>query len=798
MSQSNPILGANLPGLTYRSQDNNAKQALLNHHKGGSAPAYAEAGIIWLDDSSSPWKLKFFDGSDWITLGEVNTTSNTFTPYLGTSALVQSQSAYIADTGSANAYAIAPSPSIGAYATGQVFFVKPANTNTGASTINVNGLGAKNIKMLDGTSLPAGVILASGIHIVMYDGTNFVLLNPSSRALFALARGTTIASASTVDLGAADSDFIEISGSTGITSLGSTATRNHVWVKFQSALTLTHNGTSLILPTAANITTAAGDTAEFVRISGSNWQCLNYHRASGNPLNIGTGANQIVQLDGAAKLPAIDGSQLTNLSGGLGNATETFGSASITLTSSSNRVQNIGMTAPGKFVKLPDATTLTSAGGVWFIIKNTGSYFYPVIDNAGQAIALLQPGDGCMLYCSYIGTAKGRWYAGAGDMGNMTEILNGITSQQVSIGTNGTQSGCSAYITDTTFLFAWWDTAVTASIKCAVISITDADTLAAGSPQTVVTLSSLSGVCCCPIDNTRVFVGYHGTSNTSGAIVSISGTSCSPNSPVSIVATTSGNMHAFKISTSAIFCGFVTSTTSKGVVLSVTGTSYTTNGITTCRASTTSEGQLCISQADANTYFYATVGSSSYLDVQLVTVSGTAVTANTALANNSSSTTISQVQCIALSTTLFLVCYATTANASLHMLVFRVSTGTTLEQWSGGNATTGNPGDGFIRTMANSYNLQGMIIINNYAVLINAEYSSGYAYMCMYFFKFNVTTRAVSFSHMTRGDYIGSYLPYARPAYGYVSPGKYAFWYGLMAGTQVATACILHGITNPP
>lgn len=796
MSQSNPILGANLSGLSYRSQDNNAKQALLNHHKGSSAPSYAEAGIIWLDDNATPWKLKFYDGADWITLGEVNTTANSFTPYLGTSALLQSQSAYIADTGSANAYAIAPSPSIGAYATGQVFFVKPANTNTGASTINVNGLGAKSIKMLDGTALPASVILASGIHILMYDGTNFVLLNPNSRALFSLARGTAIASASTVDLGAADSDYIEISGTTTITSLGSTATRNHVHVKFQGALTLTHNGTSLILPTAANITTAAGDTAEFVRISGSNWQCLKYHRANGNPLNIGTGASQIVQLDGAAKLPAVDGSQLTNLPGGFGNATETSGSASITLTSSSNRVQNIAMTAAGKFVKLPDATTLTSAGGVWFIIKNTGSYFFPVIDNAGQAIALLQPGDGCMLYCSYIGTAKGRWYAGTGDMGNMTEILNGITSQQVSIGTNGTQYGCCATITDTTFLFTWYDSVATASIKCAVISITDADTLSAGSAQTVVSLASLSGVCCCPLDSTHVFVGYHGTSNTSGAIVTISGTSCSPQSPVSIVATTSGNMHAFKVSSSVVFCGFVTSTTSKGVVLSVTGNSFTTNGITTCRTSTTSEGQLCISQADANTYFYATVGASSYLDVQLVTVSGTAVTANTALANNSSSTVVSQVQCIALSTTLFLVCYSTTANTSLHIAVFRISTGTTLELWSGGNAATGNAGDGFIRTMAQSYNLQGMIILNNYAVLITSEYMS-YPYMCMYFFKFNATTRAVSFSHMTRGDYIGSYNPYARPAYGYVSPGKYAFWYGLMAGTQVATVCILHGITNP-
>lgn len=99
-----------------------------------------------------------------------------------------------------------------------------------------------------------------------------------------LAMGTNVASATTTDLGAADSDYVTITGTTTITSLGSTTTKNHVWVKFAGALTLTHNGTSLILPTAANITTVAGDVAEFVRISGSNWQCLSYLRADGTPV----------------------------------------------------------------------------------------------------------------------------------------------------------------------------------------------------------------------------------------------------------------------------------------------------------------------------------------------------------------------------------------------------------------------------------------------------------------------------------------------------------------------------------
>jgi hypothetical protein len=113
-----------------------------------------------------------------------------------------------------------------------------------------------------------------------YNGANWV----NRRHLASL--GTNIASAGTTALGAADSDFVTVTGTTTITSFGTPATfsRKHVWVVFAGALTLTHNATSLILPTGANITTAAGDIAECVHISGANWRVVNYERASGQSL----------------------------------------------------------------------------------------------------------------------------------------------------------------------------------------------------------------------------------------------------------------------------------------------------------------------------------------------------------------------------------------------------------------------------------------------------------------------------------------------------------------------------------
>ncbi len=77
---------------------------------------------------------------------------------------------YAADTGTANNYAIAPSPAITSYTAGDTFRMKVLNTNTGASTLAVSGLAAKNIRQADGaTALSAGDLTAGQIAQVMYE-----------------------------------------------------------------------------------------------------------------------------------------------------------------------------------------------------------------------------------------------------------------------------------------------------------------------------------------------------------------------------------------------------------------------------------------------------------------------------------------------------------------------------------------------------------------------------------------------------------------------------------------------------
>lgn len=95
---------------------------------------------------------------------------------------------------------------------------------------------------------------------------------------------STVASAATTNISALAYDRVNITGTTTITSFGTWSRHNVVWVRFSGILTLTYNATSLILPTGASITTAAGDTALFQADSSNNWRCLAYQRASGAAL----------------------------------------------------------------------------------------------------------------------------------------------------------------------------------------------------------------------------------------------------------------------------------------------------------------------------------------------------------------------------------------------------------------------------------------------------------------------------------------------------------------------------------
>jgi hypothetical protein len=68
-------------------------------------------------------------------------------------------------------------PALTAYVAGNQFSFVAANTNTGAVTINIDGVGVKSITKNGTTALVAGNIVANSVVLIEYDGTRFQLLN---------------------------------------------------------------------------------------------------------------------------------------------------------------------------------------------------------------------------------------------------------------------------------------------------------------------------------------------------------------------------------------------------------------------------------------------------------------------------------------------------------------------------------------------------------------------------------------------------------------------------------------------
>lgn len=116
------------------------------------------------------------------------------------------------------------------------------------------------------------------------------------------AKGSDIASATTTDIGAATGEFVDVTGTTTITGLGTIAAGIVRTVRFTGALTLTHNATSLILPGGANITTAANDRAIFRSLGSGNWLCVAYIKASGLPVVLGGTATSDITMSSATMI----------------------------------------------------------------------------------------------------------------------------------------------------------------------------------------------------------------------------------------------------------------------------------------------------------------------------------------------------------------------------------------------------------------------------------------------------------------------------------------------------------------
>jgi hypothetical protein len=120
-------------------------------------------------------------------------------------AIVKESGAILYNATGTNTITFSTTPTFASYSTGQRFFVKAAAANTGAVTININGIGAKNVYKGGATPIVSGDIpVANCIFLIEYDGTQFQLLNaaiPVTKVFnwLSITNNSTTTGASTID-----------------------------------------------------------------------------------------------------------------------------------------------------------------------------------------------------------------------------------------------------------------------------------------------------------------------------------------------------------------------------------------------------------------------------------------------------------------------------------------------------------------------------------------------------------------------------------------------------------------------
>lgn len=135
--------------------------------------------------------------------------------------------------------------SMTAYATGQKFSFVAAGANTGAVTININSIGAKDVTRQGSTALSAGNIANGATVVIVYDGTRFQLVAGGSFGngdLVAANNLSDVANAATARANLGVAIGSDVQAYDAQTSKDNTARTQTIWVPANAMKARTTNG----------------------------------------------------------------------------------------------------------------------------------------------------------------------------------------------------------------------------------------------------------------------------------------------------------------------------------------------------------------------------------------------------------------------------------------------------------------------------------------------------------------------------------------------------------------------------
>lgn len=197
-------------------------------------------------------------------------------------------------------------------------------------------------------------------------------------------------------------------------------------LKWNTGATALETATLASLSTSVDTLFSTPADSDFLVFNGTSW--VNEVPATARTsmglgtaatLNVGTSANNIVQLDGTAKLPAVDGSQLTNLPVAGGLATGSV-------------MQYVGTTAPTGWLMLNGDTIGSAASGATQAHADNENLFTLFWDSMADAQAPVSSGRGASAAADWAANktltmpdARGRMQIGTGTGAGLTARTHG-------------------------------------------------------------------------------------------------------------------------------------------------------------------------------------------------------------------------------------------------------------------------------------------------------------------------------------------------------------------------------------
>lgn len=132
---------------------------------------------------------------------------------------------YAVDTGAANAYVVSLPHTPSGYVDGLTVRFRAINTNTGASTINVNSLGTKSIRNRSGSALAAGdITVGVPLEVIYSTSTGFFHLSENSAVSATAAASSATAAASSASAASTSASAASSSATAAASSASAAST----------------------------------------------------------------------------------------------------------------------------------------------------------------------------------------------------------------------------------------------------------------------------------------------------------------------------------------------------------------------------------------------------------------------------------------------------------------------------------------------------------------------------------------------------------------------------------------------